>query len=84
MSRILNMLRTPEDPEYHPLVAIKNIADRAGTEDRLEFDCHRTIAKYVEAERKSIDIKTEDGAELIRLSVSLGESLSEDTDGDDE
>lgn len=60
-----------EEENYHPLVSIHRIAGRAGPDLRLELDCHRTIAKYVEAERKSVDIKTEDGAELIHLSINV-------------
>jgi hypothetical protein len=71
--RILEMLQKEEE-NYHPLVAIHRIS--AKTEDqRLAFDCHRTIAKYVEAERKSIDIKTEDGAELVHLTIDVGDKL---------
>ncbi len=69
-SRILEMLHAVE-PGYHPLVSILKIA-RKTQDDRVELDCHRAIAKYVEAERKSIDIKTEDGAELVRLNINVG------------
>ena len=69
MSRILEMLREG-DANYHPLVAIKGIASRT-IDERLEFDCHKTIAKYVESERRSIEVKTEDGAELINMRINL-------------
>lgn len=71
MSRVLEMLQAVE-PGYHPLVSILRIARKSGEDLRLELDCHRTIVKYVEAERKSIDIKTEDGAELVRLNINVG------------
>lgn len=71
MSRILEMLQANE-PNYHPLVAIHKIALRAGDDLRLELDCHKEIAKYVEAQRKTIDVKSEDGAELVHLSINVG------------
>ena len=70
MSRILEMLQTQEE-NYHPLMSIHRIALRTD-DDRLQLDCHRAIAKYVEAERKAIDIKTEDGAELVHLKINVG------------
>lgn len=70
-SRILDLLQK-EDKDYHPLVSIHRLSAKT-QDERLQFDCHRTIAKYVEAERKSIDVKTEDGAELIRLNINIGE-----------
>ena len=73
MSRILDMLQK-EEPNYHPLVAIHRLTKE--TEDqRLQFDCHRTIAKYVESERRSIEVKTEDGAELVHLHINLGNDV---------
>lgn len=43
-------------PTYHPLVSIAHIAHTKCDEDpRLELDCHKTIAKYVEQELKSVE-----------------------------
>lgn len=72
MSRILTMLQKVE-PDYHPLVAILKIAKSPDAIDdlRLQMDCHAKIAKYVEAERRSIDVKTEDGAELVKLNIKI-------------
>lgn len=67
MSRILDMLQK-EEAGYHPLVSIHRISVKT-QDDRLAYDCHRTIAKYVESERRSIEIKTDDGAELINLNI---------------
>ena len=53
-------------PEYHPLMAIANIAHNAkaylpdGTEvpdQNLELRCHQTIAKYCETELKSVEVR---------------------------
>lgn len=57
---------------YHPLVSILRITDECMVDDhRLKLDCHKAIAKYVEAERKSVDIKSEDGSELIKLVINV-------------
>lgn len=69
MARILEMLQK-EEANYHPLVAIHRLSSTT-QDDRLAFDCHRTIAKYVESERRSIEIKTEDGAELVNLNIKV-------------
>ena len=75
MSRILDMLQERK-PGYHPLVSILEITDECLVDDyRLKLDCHKAIAKFVEAERKSVDIKSEDGSELIKLVINV--------DGDD-
>lgn len=55
ISPILSMIRT-KFPNYHPLMSIAEIADT--TEDlKLQFECHKTIAKYVEPELKSLEVK---------------------------
>ena len=69
MSRILDLLQR-EEADYHPLVSIHRISAKT-QDDRLAYDCHRTIAKYVESERRSIEIKTEDGAELVNLNIMI-------------
>lgn len=57
-------------PDYHPLVSIAHIAHGSNVDPRLQFDCHRVIAKYVEPELKSLEVrgKFED---IRRVSVSL-------------
>lgn len=69
MSRILDLLQK-EEADYHPLVSIHRLSART-KDDRLAFDCHRTIAKYVESERRSVEIKTEDGSELVNLNILI-------------
>ena len=72
-NRIIEMLQEASgNSQYHPLVSILEISDRT-EDDRLAFDCHKTIAKYVESERRSIDIKSQDGYELVNLVVNLSE-----------
>lgn len=57
-------------PGYHPLIAITHIAHNEAADLRLQYDCHKTIAKYIEPELKSLEVKAEiNGAR--RVSVSL-------------
>ena len=61
-------------PGYHPLVAIAHIAHNEDAELRLQYDCHKTIAKYIEPELKSLEVKSEI-TDARRVSVSLFEPL---------
>ncbi len=64
-NKILAMIGT-KYPGYHPLMAIADIAHTAKgyTSDGVEYEdqalalrCHQTIAKYCEAEIKSIEVR---------------------------
>lgn len=59
-----------EFPNYHPLLSIARIAHHPDADLRLQYDCHKTIAKYVEPELKSIEVKGEIKQEK-RVTVSL-------------
>ncbi len=61
-------------PGYHPLVAIAHIAHNNDAELRLQYDCHKTIAKYIEPELKSLEVKAEINA-ARRVNVSLFEPI---------
>lgn len=67
-------------PDYHPLVSIAHIAHDQSSDPRLRFDCHRVIAKYVEPELKSLEVKGT-FTETRRVSVSLFDE-SDITDGE--
>jgi hypothetical protein len=67
-SPILTMIQQ-EFVGYHPLLAIARIA-HATDDMRLEFDCHRAIAKHVSPELKNIEIKAS-VEEHRRVRVSL-------------
>lgn len=43
-------------PEYHPILAIAHIAHKT-QDERVELSCHQTIAKYVQPELRSIEIR---------------------------
>lgn len=68
-SHVLEAIRTYY-PDYHPLVSIAHLAHDQMSDPRLKFDCHRVIAKYVEPELKSLEVKGT-FSETRRVSVSL-------------
>jgi len=56
-NQLLLALIQKEYPSYHPLLAIARIAHNESASLGLQFDCHKTIAKYVEPELKSIEVR---------------------------
>jgi len=70
-----------DDSTYHPLVSIHKITRETATDARLSYDCHKTIAKYVESERKSVEIKSADGAELVHMTIDIGGADDDDGRG---
>lgn len=72
---LLGMIQQ-EYPSYHPLVSIARIAHHHDADLKLQFECHRTIAKYVEPELKSIEVKGEITGRH-KVSVSLFEPKQE-------
>lgn len=73
---LLGMLQK-EYPGYHPLVSIARIGHDQAADLKLQFECHKTIAKYVEPELKSIEVKGELG-HRHKVSVSLFEPAGSD------
>lgn len=69
-SQILLDLIRREFPSYHPLLSIARIAHNDKADLKLQFECHKTIAKYIEPELKSVEIKGE-MATQTRVVVSL-------------
>lgn len=76
---ILAMIRE-KYPEYHPLVALADMAHQAGMEDRIRFQCHQTIAKYVEPELKSIEVKGTHKIDFGLLKVTVVKERTFDVD----
>jgi len=52
--RVLQLLQA-EYPSYHPLIAVAKLA-HSTDDERLEFDCHKTLSRYVEPELKSVEV----------------------------
>lgn len=67
---MLALIRT-KYPEYHPLLAIADLAHDPKIDDpRIQLECHKTIIKYVTPELKSVEVKAEI-KETRRVIVSL-------------
>lgn len=70
-SQLLDAIRE-RFPGYHPLVSIAEIAHNDSADLELRFQCHKTIAKYIEPELKSIEVKSDNQTRSL-LKVSLFE-----------
>lgn len=77
---ILAMIRqeVPSYAKYHPLLAIARLAQASEASSdrdlRLELECHKTIAKYVEPELKSMELRAPP-EEHRRVRVSLFQAV---------
>ena len=58
-AKILALLQE-KYPGYHPLLGVAEIAHTTDDE-RLEFDCHKTLSKYIEPELKSVEVSVDNG-----------------------
>jgi hypothetical protein len=68
-SALVSMLHA-EFPNYHPLLSIARIAHHADADLKLQFECHKTIAKYLEPELKSVEVKGDIREEkVVRVSL---------------
>ena len=68
---LLGMIQK-EYPAYHPLISIARIAHHHDADLKVQLECHKTIAKYVEPELKTVEVKGEITGRH-RVSVSLFE-----------
>jgi len=66
---LLALIRA-EYPEYHPLVSMARIAHNEDADLKLQFECHKTISKFIEPELKSVEMKS-DGDEQRRVVISM-------------
>lgn len=55
---LVSMIHT-EYPNYHPLLSIVRLAHHPDADMRLQFECHKTIVKYIEPELKSVEVKSD-------------------------
>lgn len=63
-------------PNYHPLIAIAQIAHSDKADLELQFQCHKTIAKYIEPELKAVEVKTDINDRSV-VRVSLFEDIAD-------
>lgn len=66
---LLNAIRT-KYPGYHPILAMADIAHEQDASPDLKFNCHKTIAKYILPELKSVEVNMRTEQER-RVTVSL-------------
>lgn len=57
-------------PEYHPIMALAHLAHLKDATPELQFNCHKTIAKYILPELKSVEVRMND-KQSRRVTVSL-------------
>lgn len=74
-SAVLDMIQS-KYPGYHPLMAIADIANApVGTPETkditwdLRFQCHKTIARFVEPELKSLEVKNTDNRRNVTITL---------------
>lgn len=75
-SSIIDLIQQ-KHPNYHPLVSLAEIALEMNEEGRplhevkVRVDCHKTIARYVAPELKSVEMKGEIDADFGALTVRI-------------
>jgi len=67
--RILSLIQT-KFPNYHPLLAMVEMAHDTSVEDSIKFNCHKELARYVAPQLKAVEVRTSSD-ELPKVSVSL-------------
>lgn len=72
-NRLLRMLQEHR-PGYHPLVSMLEMAHEHGIEDQVRFNCHKTIAEYLEPRLKSVEVKGNVKADFGTLRVTMSNS----------
>lgn len=69
--RVLALIQA-KYPGYHPLVAMVDLA-HTSDDEKLRFDCHKTVAEYVEPKLRSIEVRGENmGGGLTVIVESSG------------
>ena len=74
--RLLKMIQV-RHPNYHPALAISDLAHSMTEDPDLQFKCHATLLKYVEPELRSVQIQAE-VKETRTIRVSLFETIEQD------
>lgn len=57
-------------PNYHPVIAMVDIAHDEDASLELQYNCHKTVAKYIEPELKNVEVK-QDLRTLTTVRVSM-------------
>lgn len=51
-------------PDYHPVMAMAEIANDPAVELDTRFAAHKEVAQYVEPKRKAVEVTGEDGGPI--------------------
>ena len=89
-NKLLNLIQA-EFPDYHPLLSLARIAhktlENVGIDEetqapneevatlKLQAECHQTIAKYTEAQLRSVELKANVKTDFGHLRVSLSKPI---------
>lgn len=57
-------------PEYHPIMAMVDIAHNGQAALELQFQCHKTVAQYIMPTLKSVEVRVNDKKKRM-VTVSL-------------
>ena len=68
-TQLMRMIQA-EFPEYHPIMALARLAHSSNASPELQFNCHKTVAKYIVPELKSVEVRMND-KQARRVTVSL-------------
>lgn len=64
-------------PDYHPVMAIAELAHRNNLPPEVELNCHKAIADYITPKVKSVEIKSGDDRRRVTISM-FGEETEPD------
>lgn len=68
-SAVMQMIRA-KYPEYHPVMAMVDIAHSKDAALELQFQCHKTVAQYIMPTLKSVEVRVDDKKRRM-VTVSL-------------
>ena len=71
-NRVLSMLRKHSgSAAYHPLCSLYDLADEVDATIPDKINIHKSIAKYCEAENKSIELVGAENMTPISMSINI-------------
>lgn len=63
-------------PDYHPIMALADMAHRPTISPEIELQCHKSIADYITPKVKSVEVKQRDDRRRVTISM-FGEDTEE-------
>jgi hypothetical protein len=76
---LLGMLQA-KFPNYHPVIAMAELAHGEDVDNGIKLNCHKEIAKYIEPQLKSVEHKGTVKSDFGVLRVVPAETLAITTD----